>query len=152
MIIACDIGGVIKNLINDEPIDDAIAGIKQLSLKHTIIFISKCKDNYAIKTTEWLKKHQLDSFSIYYCEEYKDKIIIANKYKVEVMIDDKLQVLSTFPNHIKCLWFCSDIKKIQGTKKHQPHLLQFIQIVHTWDDIVRTIDTFPFPLNTLGNT
>lgn len=135
MIIGCDIGGVVKNHIDDEPIDDAIRIIKNLSIEHTIIFISKCRDNYAIKTTEWLKKHQLNCFPIYFCEDYKDKIAIANKYKVEVMIDDKMQVLSTFPDEIHRIWFCSDMKKIQGTQKYQPQLLRSVQIASTWTDI-----------------
>jgi uncharacterized HAD superfamily protein len=138
MNIACDIGGVVKNLINDEPIEGAVESIKLLEEKHKIIFISKCKESYKDKILKWLKEHNLDNITIYFCEDYKDKIQIAENNKINVMIDDKMQVLCTFPKSIKKIWF-SDDKKIEGAKKYQPYFYNSVQIAKKWTDIIKLL-------------
>jgi len=77
---------------------------------------------------EWLKKYKLDNIPVIFCESYDDKLRIATENKVDVMIDDKIQVLHSFPPSIKKIWFCSDSKKINGTKKFQPEIYRQLVI------------------------
>ena len=55
IIIGCDIGGVIRNQIDNTPIGDSINTLKELSETSKIIFISKCKEAYLTSSKEWLK-------------------------------------------------------------------------------------------------
>jgi uncharacterized HAD superfamily protein len=140
MIIACDIGGVVKNLTTDDAIDDAIVSVLKLAEKNTIIFISKCKKLYEEKTKLWLIANKLDHFKIYFCEDYEGKIKIAEKEKVEIMIDDKIQVLVTFPKSILKIWFCNDQQKINGTIKYQPDFFASVSIAKNWCDVMEILD------------
>ena len=137
MIIGCDIGGVIRNMVNDQPIDNGIETLYKLSINNKIIFISKCKEAYKEKVTLWLKKYKLDHFPIFFCESYDDKAKIAEDNKIDIMIDDKIQVLRNFPTKIKKIWFCSDMKKLAGTKKHQPELFNIFIITISWNEIAK---------------
>ena len=54
MIIGCDIGGVVKEMISDDPIYGAIESIKNLEINgHEVIFISKCKKNFQYTHRIW---------------------------------------------------------------------------------------------------
>jgi hypothetical protein len=59
MIIACDVGGVLKNLTSDEPIKDSLESFAQIILHHEIILISKCGINYQKKNFKLAKEIQL---------------------------------------------------------------------------------------------
>jgi hypothetical protein len=135
MIIACDIGGVMRNMINDEPIDGSIEGIKLLSLEHKVIFISKCKDSYKQKMNDWLKKYELSHIPIYFCESYGEKNKIALDNGVEIMIDDRISVLQSMSKTIKKIWFCDDKQKINGTKKFNPELFKELILVRRWEEL-----------------
>ncbi|AYV82539.1 MAG: hypothetical protein Hyperionvirus1_118 [Hyperionvirus sp.] len=142
MKIGCDIGGVLKEMISDEPIVDALETIRKLvELKHQIILISKCKEGYRTYIQEWLKEHKLDNLEVYYCDEYGEKIDIGMKEKIDVMIDDKIQVLNSFERNrdIKKIWFCCDSKKINGAKKYQSELLKNIFIAGDWKIVFEII-------------
>ncbi len=140
IIIGCDIGGVIRNQIDNTPIEDSIDTLKKLSETSKIIFISKCKEAYLTSSQEWLKSHGLDSFQTFYCPDYKDKIIIASKENVSIMIDDKIQVLKTFNNEIYKIWFCSDSKRILGLKKFQPEIFESINLATSWKEVAHLIN------------
>jgi len=136
-VIGCDIGGVIRNVLENTPIPGAIEAIRRIAEIHQIMFISKCKEHFKERSNDFLKKNNLDNFPVCYCDEYDGKISIAIKYNVSVMIDDKMQVLTTFPENIIKIWICDDENKIEGAKKYQPEYLK--QVVHAknWDDILK---------------
>ena len=134
-VIGCDIGNVIRNNIDSLPIVKSIKIINELSVDYEIIFISKCKPNYQLKCTEWLKENGLDKFKVYFCLEYYEKVNIATQNNVSIMIDDKIQVLSKFNNLTTKIWFCNDEKKINGTKKYQPDLFNTLKLAINWDEI-----------------
>ncbi len=69
-----------------------------------------------IKT--WLQDNGFGIYPVHFCEEYKDKLKLAQNLNVAIMIDDKMQVLQSFPDTICKLWFCQDVKKIEGAKKY----------------------------------
>lgn len=135
MKIGCDIGGVIKQLTSDDEIPNAIKSINELAKSHEVIFISKCGDSFKKRTEDWLESKKLH-MKIIFCKDYDDKVKIATLLGITVMIDDKLQVLRTFPDNITKIWLCDDQKRIAGTRKHQPELLETIKLANTWDDIM----------------
>ena len=141
-VIACDIGGVIKNHLTDEPIEDAVESLIKLSENpsNVVIFISKCRDSYEQKTTMWLKKHNLSHIKAFYCLDYEEKVPIANDNNVNVMIDDRMQVLRNFPSSIIKIWFCSDPKKIEGAKKFQPDFVNSVRIAGNWTEVIQLLD------------
>ncbi|CAF2144951.1 unnamed protein product, partial [Rotaria magnacalcarata] len=141
-VIACDIGGVIKNQVNDEPIEGAIKSVIQLSenTSNIVIFISKCKDSYKQKSNAWLATYNLSHIRTHYCLEYDDKVKIANDNKVNIMIDDKMQVLRTFPSSIIKIWFCSDPKKIEGARKFQSDFINTVRIAQSWEEVLELIE------------
>ncbi|CAF1171135.1 unnamed protein product [Adineta steineri] len=141
-VIACDIGGVIKDHRTDEPVENAIESIIQLSQdpSNRLIFISKCKDNFKNKSNEWLKTHNLSHINTYYCIEYGEKVQIAHDHHVNVMIDDRMNVLSTFPSSIIKIWFCSDMKKIEGAKKFQPDFVDSVRLARNWHEVIELVE------------
>ncbi|AYV75186.1 MAG: hypothetical protein Terrestrivirus1_60 [Terrestrivirus sp.] len=135
-MIACDIGGVMRNMINDEPIDGSIEGIKKIASLYKVIFISKCKDSYKEKMTQWLKKYDLHNIPIYFCESYGEKNKIALDNDVQFMIDDKIAVLQSMSPTIKKIWFCNDKQKLDGTKKFNPSLFNSLIVISSWNELI----------------
>jgi len=138
-IIGCDIGGVVKNQTDNTAIEQSIESLEELSQFNKIIFISKCKESYRAQSQEWLKSHGLDRLQAFYCLEYKEKVDIANREKVKVMIDDKIQVLKNFDADIHKIWFCNDSKKILGLKRYQPEIFESVSLATSWKDVIRLI-------------
>lgn len=141
-VIACDIGGVVKNQLNDEPIENAIESLIKLSedKSNQVIFISKCKDSYKEKTNTWLEKYNLSHIKMYYCLEYEEKVKIATDNNVNVMIDDRMQVLRHFPSSIIKIWLCSDRDKIKGAQKYQPDFIDSVRLAQSWREIIDLIE------------
>jgi hypothetical protein len=141
-VIACDIGGVIRIVLNDEPIENAVESVIKLAENPSdrVIFISRCKDRYKQRSNMFLEKHNLSHIPTYYCLEYGDKIKIANDNHVNIMIDDRMQILSTFPPSIIKIWFCSDTKKIEGARKFQPDFFHSVRIAQSWTDVLEIIE------------
>ena len=118
--IAFDLGGVIfqssndTNIFSDNYLDTTIQPemfqiLEELSKNkyHKLIIISKAFPNNAKKSKEILKMYRLDEYfnSIIFCEKNEDKAKIAEAMRVEIMIDDKEEVLKEFPNSIKTILF-----------------------------------------------
>jgi len=116
--IAFDLGGVIFSVDNNIFLDNYIEtelteGIYDLlfylSKKSNIklIIISKAFPNNAKKSKEILKLYSLDDIfnSIIFCEFNNQKAEIAKAMNVNVMIDDKKEVLDCFDNSIKTILF-----------------------------------------------
>ena len=145
MKIGCDIGGVIKEMTSDNPIKGSIETINQLLKEgHSIVLISKCSETFRKQIDAWLKQYGLDHIEVKYCKEYSEKINIAQKLGIDVMIDDKIQVLQSFaqnPNITK-IWFCDDEKKIKGTHKYQPELLKTMKFAKNWEMVMKIINEF----------
>lgn len=139
-VIGCDIGGVVRNYQNSSPINKSVEILTELSKNYEINFISKCKDSYKESSEKWLKENGLDKFKRHYCLEYADKVQIAAQNNVSIMIDDKIQVLSKFNNNVLKIWFCDDLKKISGTKKHQPELFETLKLATSWDEVLEIIN------------
>ncbi len=140
MIIGCDIGGVVKEMTSDSPIENSIQTIKELESKgHKVIFISKCKDNFKQIINQWMKDNSLDKNQIYFCNEYSEKCAICIKLNVNHMIDDKLQVFKDIPDYINKIWLTSDDKKISGAYKFQPDEVSKVKICRDWNEIKEII-------------
>lgn len=141
-VIACDIGGVVKDNTTDQPVDDAIESVMKLSKdpSKTFIFISKCNDKYMQKSTTWLKDQGLAHIPVYYCLEWDEKVKLAHDHHVRVMIDDRMQVLKNFPASIVKIWFCSDKKKIEGARRYQPDFADSVRLARTWPEVVQIVE------------
>lgn len=140
LVIASDIGGVVRDLIDENLIENSVEALTKLSLTHNVIFISKCKESYKLKSEVWLAENHLDHFKCHFCLDYKDKNIIAMKENVSIMIDDKIQVLSKINENITKIWFCNDSKRINGAKKFQPDIFELIHLATDWNDVLSIIN------------
>jgi len=118
--IAFDLGGVIFQANNDTnifsanyletPIQPEMFHILEELSKNKynkLIIISKAYPTNAQKSKEILKIYRLDEYfnSIIFCERNEDKAKIAEAMRVNVMIDDKEEVLREFPPFIKTILF-----------------------------------------------
>ena len=115
--IAFDLGGVVFSCDNDifcnryleteltPGIYDVLMHLSRLDLK--LIVISKAFPNNAKKSKEILKLYGLDDVfnSIIFCEKNEAKADIAKAMGVNVMIDDKMEVLDRFDSSIKTIHF-----------------------------------------------
>lgn len=142
MNIACDIGGVLRNLSTGLPIADAIDTILELNETNKVILISKCGPCFIAKITAWLEEYGLSSLPIFYCENYEDKVRIAAEQGVQVIIDDKIQVLRHFPGTVLKIWFCEEEQKIQGTMKHQPEFVASLKLARFWIEIPSILEDY----------
>jgi len=139
MLIACDIGGVVKEMINENVIPNSIETIKKLEkLGHIVIFVSKCKQNFRDILKVWLVNNDLQN-DVYFCNEYCEKNNICINQKVDYMIDDKLQVFRDMPDVIKKIWLCSDYKKISGANKYQIDEVSKVITCNNWEEILEQI-------------
>ncbi len=140
MLIACDIGGVVKEMMSDEPIFNAIESIKQLELLgHKVIFVSKCEQKYIDMVRYWLDSNDLRNNEAYFCDDYDGKKEICDYNDVDYMIDSKLQIFKEMTDKIKKIWLCSDAKKISGAKKYQNDEVERVTICGDWASIVNVI-------------
>eukprot|EP01118_Nematostelium_gracile_P002602 TRINITY_DN1283_c0_g1_i1.p1 TRINITY_DN1283_c0_g1~~TRINITY_DN1283_c0_g1_i1.p1 ORF type:complete len:155 (-),score=29.89 TRINITY_DN1283_c0_g1_i1:80-544(-) len=130
--VGCDIGGVIRDMRTEEPIENAVDCVKRIAFNCPFVFISKCKKDFQEKTNVFLKQIGLDSFTIIYCESGKDKVNLARQANVTIMIDDKIQVLRCFPDTTQKIWFCNDEKRISGLKKYEPELFAKLIVMRDW--------------------
>lgn len=119
-VIAFDLGGVVFSTHNDTNIfsqnyietelNPGISDIIQTlqrDKKNKLIIISKAFPNNARKSREILSYNDLDHLfnSIIFCEHISEKAVIAKAMKVDVMIDDRQDVLNYFPEGIKTILF-----------------------------------------------
>ena len=139
MIVACDIGGVVRNIATGDPVVGALEGLAELSTSCSVIFISKCGQSFQQTSAIWLAENGLGSTPTHFYEKNEDKIKIAKDLGVNVMIDDRIQVLRTFPEAITKIWYCEEEKKIAGTRKHQPELFESLQLARTWEEVVEIV-------------
>ncbi len=146
LVIGCDIGGVIRDLITEEAITEGIETLKKLQASNfRVVFISKCKEAYKARSQEWLSRQDLRQFSVFYCRDYEGKNEITLSENVAIMIDDKMQVLSRLDAGIFKIWLCDDDKKIEGAKKFQPDFFAGAHLARNWvqvEDLI--IENFNF--------
>ena len=136
MIIGCDIGGVVRDMVSGEPVLNSVETLDRLTEEgYQIIFISKCKESFQELLTEWLKKHKLDCYKVFFVLDAGDKEKIMREQKIDIMIDDKITVLNNCPEGVHKIWFCSEKKKIDGTIKYNPECLVGVSIVKSWMEI-----------------
>jgi len=136
LVIGCDIGGVIRDLVSEEPIEEGVLTLKDLhASNYKIVFISKCKESYAAKSKNWLSSQGLDQFLVFFCLDYEGKSEIARREKVRIMIDDKIQVLTKLDKKVFKIWLCSDDKRIEGAKKFQPDFFAEVHLARNWSEI-----------------
>lgn len=122
-VIAFDLGGVVFSSRNDTNIfsqnyieTELNPGISDIihtlhrDKKNKLIIISKAFQNNARKSKEILSYNDLDFLfnSIIFCEDISEKADIAKAMKVDVMIDDRQDVLNFFPEGIKTILFRPD--------------------------------------------
>jgi len=137
--IGCDIGGVVRDLATGEPVAGALDGLAQLRSVHHVCFISKCGQNFKELSLSWLADRGLAGVPIHFCEADEGKAAIAQEQGIDIMIDDRIQVLRCYPDSITKIWLCNEDKKIAGTRKHQPELFQALQLARTWQDIISVV-------------
>ena len=118
--IAFDLGGVIFASSNDcnvfsqnyldtaltPGIFDVICELSQ-DKNNKLIILSKAYPNNARKSREILKNYGLDEYfnSIIFCEKRESKWPICQAMEVNVMIDDREDVLAHFDKSIKTILF-----------------------------------------------
>jgi len=110
MRIGIDIGGVIiggagsdtsfftDDFLSTPEVDGAFDTVKRLAADHEIFFISKAGKTTAEKTVEWLQSR--DFFTqvgvpenrLIFCRQRPEKVGIARELKIDLMIDDRLDV------------------------------------------------------------
>ena len=123
--IGCDIGGVIRNTVDDgRPIAGAIEGVRELHKRSQVVFISKCGPTFRKAVLEFLKAHGLDDIPIQFCDDDNEKAGIGAKCGVTHMIDDTMPVLRSFDPRVIKIWFNPDEKKIKGLQLREPHVLR----------------------------
>ena len=116
--VAFDLGGVIfsshndifqSNYIETELTPGMYDVVVELSKKENfkLIVISKAYPTNARKSKAILKLYGLDDYfnSIIFCENNDSKAEIAKAMNVDVMIDDKKEVLDKFNENIKTILF-----------------------------------------------
>ncbi len=116
--IAFDLGGVVFSVDNDIFSDkyletELTPGIYDVLLylskkeNFKLIVISKAYPKNAKKSKEILQLYELDKLfnSIIFCEKNESKYEIAKAMNVNVMIDDKKEVLNCFDSSIKTFHF-----------------------------------------------
>ena len=127
VITSSPIGGSIEKqsmpifIKNSPPIIEIVNNAKGWVANHVaankLIIISKAYPTNAKKSKEILKLYRLDEYfnSIIFCEKNEDKAKIAEAMHVEIMIDDKEEVLKEFPKTIKTILFKKkDADKLLG--------------------------------------
>jgi len=116
--IAFDLGGVVFSIDNDIFSDryletELTPGIYNLLVHFSkmervkLIVISKAFPTNAKKSREILRLHGIDDMfnSIIFCETNASKAAIAKAMNVNVMIDDKREVLDCFDSTIQTIHF-----------------------------------------------
>lgn len=142
VVIGCDIGGVVRNNVTGEPILNSRRAIRAVvKAGHQVVFISKCKENYAERSRQWLLENKLDEYPLHFCLDYAEKVPIGQLLGIQVMIDDKSQVLNHFPNDgsVLKLWFCGDSQKVSGMYKFTPEFFDTTRHVTSWEQIYSII-------------
>ena len=124
--IAFDLGGVIfscdNNIFSNRYLETELTPgifdviVKLSKIEHVkLVIISKAFPTNAKKSKEILKLYGLDDYfnSIIFCEDNISKAAIAKSMGVNVMIDDKKEVLDHFEKSIKTFLFKeSDVSKL----------------------------------------
>jgi uncharacterized HAD superfamily protein len=123
-------------MISENPDLNSIESINKLEkMGHKIIFVSKCKQNFRVFLKSWLSDYNLNN-DVYFCNEYSEKNMICELTKVDLLIDDKLQVFKEMPDTITKIWLCSDLKKISGENKYQSAEVSKVRICGNWEEIL----------------
>ncbi len=141
VVIGCDIGGVVRDLVTEEAIRDSIETLEGLDkLNFKIIFISQCKESYKSFCQRWLAAHGLNIYECFYCAHFSEKNEIALQNNVAVMVDDHMGVLDSLDEGIFKIWFCDDSKRIGDVKQCQPMDFASVQLARDWkqvDELIR---------------
>jgi len=143
-LIGCDIGGVVKDMTSNAPIEGALESLRSLQkLGFQIVFISKCKTSFRSVIKEWLLDQGLDKLPIHFCEEYADKAILVKRLGLHYMIDDKLQVFKDIPDNIMKLWLCNDDRKIDGARQFQSSQIDRVHVCRSWSELCSVLGGVP---------
>ena len=140
--IGCDVGGVLSHLQTEQPIPGSLEGLAFLEKEgFPITFVSKCGDSMRQRVKAWLADKKLSHHPVYFCYGYDGKFPITKEKGIEIMIDDRIQVLRTFPLYsgVKCLWFTRDEHEIQKVARNSPQLFAALVVVRNWEEVVRYI-------------
>ena len=85
----------------------------------SLVVISKAFPRNARRSRDILRMYGLDDVfhSIIFCEDHRSKADIAKAINVDVMIDDKREVLDAFPSSIQTIWFEAgyDVNRLKTT-------------------------------------
>ena len=122
--VAFDLGGVIfsgsndtnifcKNYLNTPLTQGIYEVLKTLKNRKDIklIIVSKAFPNNAKKSRECLTIHDIDMWfnSIIFCEKRESKFPICQAMGVDIMIDDRQDVLEHFDDSIRTILFTPEI-------------------------------------------
>jgi len=154
MKIGIDIGGVIidrsndaedtslfgDNYLNAKPLDGAFASIKELAGVPTEIhLVSKCGERVQKRSLEWLKHNDFYGMTgvlperVHFCRERHEKRGICEELKLDVMIDDRLEVLSYLVDVVgKLICFKPSLSEVSRFWGKVPRVV----LVSGWRDVV----------------
>lgn len=141
MLIASDIGGVIRDLATGARIRGSVKALRhfQQVLGHEIVLLSKCKPTYIALIQSWLIEQSLQDIPVHYCRTYEEKLLLGANLGVDCIIDDKVQVLQHFPSYVLKIWYCAEERRIQGLQAHDEKLFGSLHVCRIWADVVKVI-------------
>lgn len=150
--IGIDIGWTIKGFKphNDKNIPspgsfDIITELIQRN--HNIFLISKVNSEQKQKVEEWLKIHDFFNITkvkpenLYFCFERKDKSLFVKALNIDIMIDDRPEVLVHLPYNTTKILINPDIEDLKLYKNQ----LDDIRLVSNWYQIANFIYNKPLP-------
>jgi len=159
--IGIDIGGVIidrsndaedtslfgDNYLNAKPLEGAFASIKELAgwISTEIHLVSKCGERIQKRSLEWLQHNEFYGITgvlperVHFCRERHEKRGICEKLKLDVMIDDRLEVLSYLVDVVgKLICFKPSLSEVSHFWGKVPRVV----LVSGWLDVVRELRSY----------
>lgn len=107
----------------------------------TIFIISKVNSEQRERAQKWLKKVKffektgVKPENLYYCFEKRDKAMFVKSLKINVMIDDRAEVMLHLPKKVRKLLICPERDELREFGKGIPNM----KIVNEWFYIAKEL-------------
>ena len=101
--------------LSAEPMKYSLESVRKfIELGYKIIIVSRRKKDGHKSARAWLKKYlpQIPASKIFFVEEDKDKNIICLREKVDIFIDDSIEVISSLDQSIEKILFRKNWREI----------------------------------------
>jgi hypothetical protein len=146
MNIGVDIGWTLKGVRaendKDKTAPNSFRIIRDIiSRGHEIFLISKCNSRQKEEVEKWLK--EVDIFNqtgikpenLYFCFERKDKSLFVKALDIDIMIDDRAEVMAYLPPNVITYLLCPEKDDYE---KHEK-MLRHTVVVKDWLEIERRL-------------